>query len=179
MCKRLRSPQFNLELELRESRWQICLVHLNLTVEPDVIFLHAGRDDNDIPLASCMDSIKEHLRDVNVSHRCVSSEKELILARVGLFGGSEGHYSTVCPKHRARLGVKFRPSTKCQHPLHGNRRGKVERGVNLKMAREVKAKWNTVVPVGAGNSLLHFASSCRLIIYRIVVRRVTYLRVDE
>ena len=132
-----------------------------------------------IPLASCMDSIKEHLRDVNVSHRCVSSEKELILARVGLFGGSEGHYSTVCPKHRARLGVRFRPSTKCQHPLHGNRRGKVERGVNLKMAREVKAKWNTVVSVGAGNSLLHFASSCRLIIYRIVVRRVTYLRVDE
>ena len=49
-------------------------------------------------LTSCMDSIKEHLRDVNVSHRCVSSEKELILARVGLFGGSEGHYSTVCPK---------------------------------------------------------------------------------
>ena len=80
---------------------------------------------------------------------------------------------------RTRLGVRFRPSTKCQHPLHGNRRGKVERGVNLKMAREVKAKWNTVVPVGAGNSLLHFASSCRLIIYRIVVRRVTYLRVDE
>ena len=51
-----------------------------------------------IPLTSCMDTIKEHLRDVNVSHRCVSSEKELILARVGLFGDSEGHYSTVCPK---------------------------------------------------------------------------------
>ena len=126
-----------------------------------------------IPLTSCTDTIKEHLRDVNVSHRCVSSEKELILARVGLFEGSEGHYSTVCTKHRTRLGVRLRPSTKCQHPLHGNRRGKVERGVNLKMAREVKAKWNTVVPVGAGNSLLHFASSCRLIIYRIVVRRVT------
>ena len=99
-------------------------------------------------------------------------------SRVGLFG-SEGHYSTVCPKHRARLGVRLTPSTKCQHPLHGNQRGKVERGVNLKMAREVKAKWNTVFPVGAGNSVLHFASSCRLIIYRIVVRRVTYLRVDE
>ena len=68
MCKRLRSPQFNLELELRESRWQICLVHLNLTVEPDVIFLHAGRDDNDIPLASCMDSIKEQLVGVETSH---------------------------------------------------------------------------------------------------------------
>ena len=51
-----------------------------------------------IPLTSCMDTIKEQLRDVNVSHRCVSSEKELILARVGLFGDSEGHYSTVCPK---------------------------------------------------------------------------------
>ena len=62
-----------------------------------------------IPLASCMDSIKEHLRDVNVSHRCVSSEKELILVRVSLFGGSEGHDFTVYPKYRGQLGVRFRP----------------------------------------------------------------------
>lgn len=56
-----------------------------------------------------MDSIKEHLRDVNVSHRCVSSEKELILVRVSLFGGSEGHDFTVYPIYRAQLGVRFRP----------------------------------------------------------------------
>jgi len=56
-----------------------------------------------------MDSIKEHLRDVNVSHRCVSSEKERILVRVSLLGDSEGHNFTVYPKYRAQLGVRFRP----------------------------------------------------------------------
>ena len=29
---------------------------------------------------------KKHLRDVDVSQTCVSSEKKLILARIGLFG---------------------------------------------------------------------------------------------
>jgi len=84
------------------------------------------------------------------------SEKELILARAGLFDDSDGRDFTICPKHRAELGVRFRPSMKCQHPLHGNRRRKVERGINLKMAKEIKAKWNAVVPVGAGNVRSHF-----------------------
>ena len=111
-----------------------------------------------IPLNSCADSVKEHLREVKVSQTCVVSEKELILARVGLFGDSDGRDFTICPKHRAELGVRFRPSTKCQHPLHGNQRRKVERGINLKMAREIKAKWNTVVPVGAGNFRFYYIS---------------------
>ena len=34
----LKSPQFNLTLELIESRCCSCLVHLQLTVEPNVIF---------------------------------------------------------------------------------------------------------------------------------------------
>ena len=104
-----------------------------------------------IPLDSCADSIKEHLRDMKVSQTCVVSEKQLILARVGLFGDFDGRDFTICPKHRAELGVRFRPSTKCQHPLHGNQRRKAERGINLEMAKEIKAKWSTVVPVGSGN----------------------------
>ncbi|CAH3020126.1 unnamed protein product [Porites evermanni] len=102
-----------------------------------------------IPLNSCADVIKEHLRDVDVSQSCVGSEKKLILARVGLFEDDDGRDFTICPKHRAVLGVRFRPSKKCQHPLHGNRKGKGDRGVNLKTAKEIKEKWNTVVPVGA------------------------------
>ena len=89
-----------------------------------------------IPLNSCADSVKEHLRGVKVSQTCVASEKELILARAGLFGDSNGRDFTICPQHRAELGARFKPSIKCQHPLHGNRRGKVERGVNLKMAKK-------------------------------------------
>jgi len=94
---------------------------------------------------------QDHLRKLKGSQTCVASEKELILARAGLFGESDGCDFTICPKHRAELGVRFRPSMKCQHPMHGNRRCKVERGINLKMAKEIKAKWSIVVPIGAGN----------------------------
>ena len=97
-----------------------------------------------VPLTSCIDSIKEYPGDVKVSQTSVASEKELILAHVQLV------YFTICPKHGAELGVRFRPTLKCQHPLHGNQRRKVEKGINFKMAKEIKARWNTVVPVGAG-----------------------------
>ena len=50
----------------------------------------------------------------------------------------------------------------CQHPLYGNQRRQVERGINLKMAKEIKAKWKTVVPVGAGilDCVLHLIRLC-------------------
>ena len=105
-----------------------------------------------LPLSSCSRDITAHLRQISVAKCCVSSEKELILARVGLFG-EDGRDFTICPKHRDELGVKFWTSIKCQHPLHGNRKGKRERGINLRMSKEIKRKWNVVVPVGAGNVL--------------------------
>ena len=61
-----------------------------------------------IPLNSWVYSIKKkHLRDVNVSQTCVSSEKKLILARTGLFGDYEGRNFTICLKYRAQLGVRI------------------------------------------------------------------------
>ena len=54
--------------------------------------------------------LKKKLRDVNVSQTCVSSEKKLILARIGLFGDYEGRDFTMYLKYRAPLGVRFRPS---------------------------------------------------------------------
>ena len=53
---------------------------------------------------------EKHSRDVNVSQTCVSSEKKLILARIGLFGDYEGRDFTMYLKYRAQLGVRFRPS---------------------------------------------------------------------
>ena len=53
---------------------------------------------------------KKHLRDVDVSQTCVSSEMELILARIGLFGDYEGRDFTICLKCCAQLGVRCRPS---------------------------------------------------------------------
>ena len=119
-----------------------------------------------VPLSSCVDSIKEHLRDV--SQTSVASEKEAILARDGFFDDSDGRNFALCPKHRAEFGVRFRPTTKGQHPLHGNQRRKVEREINLKMAKEIKAKWNTVVPGGAGilDCVLHLVKVCYIQILR-------------
>ena len=50
---------------------------------------------------------KKHLRDVGVSQTCVSSEMELILARIGLFGDYEGRDFTMYLKYRAQLGFGF------------------------------------------------------------------------
>jgi len=100
-------------------------------------------------LSACSNNVKPHLRQLKVAQSSVSSEKELILARVGLFD-EDGSDFTICPKHRDELGIKFRASKKCQHPLHGDRKGKPERGINLQMAKNIKTKWNTIVPVGAG-----------------------------
>ena len=49
-----------------------------------------------------------------------------------------------------KLLIKYCPSRKCQHPLHGRRKGKVSRGVNLKMSKEIKETWAVLVPVGSG-----------------------------
>lgn len=89
----------------------------------------SSRGNELLPLSSCCRDISAHLRQISVSHQSVSSERELILARVGLFDES-GRDFTICPKHRDKLAVKFNASIKCQHPLHGNRKGKRERGVS-------------------------------------------------
>ena len=46
----------------------------------------------------------------SVFQTCVSSEKKLILARIGLCGDYEGRDFTICLKYRAQLDVKLRPS---------------------------------------------------------------------
>ena len=99
----------------------------------------SSRGNELLPLSSCSRDVSAHLRQISVSHKSVTSEKELILARVRLFDES-GRDFTICPKHRDKLGVKFNASIKCQHPLHGNRKGKRERGVNLRMSKKIKSK---------------------------------------
>ena len=61
----------------------------------------------------------------------------ILPARMGLFDEG-GHDFTICPKHRDQLGIKFRASI--------NRKEKWERGINLRMSKEIKRKWNVVVP---------------------------------
>ena len=84
----------------------------------------------------------------------VRSEKELILARKGLFYLNEAN-KIVFPKNRAALGAWWTPNLKCHHPLHGSERRKPERGASLQMSREVMVKRNVIVPVGGGMFLIY------------------------
>ena len=101
------------------------------------------------PLTSCKRDIRSHLRTVKVSQTSILSEKDLILAPTGQFN-EDGTNMTICPRHRAEHGMFWPPSRKCAHPLHGNRKGKPERGATLEMSKEIMLKWNTLIPVGAG-----------------------------
>ena len=56
----------------------------------------------------------------------------------------KGEDMVIGPKHRALLGVNYCPSRKYQHPLHSCRTGKVSRGLNLKMLKEIKEMWDAV-----------------------------------
>ena len=64
---------------------------------------------------SCEKDVKSHLRQLKVPQTCVRSEKELILAR-GLFNQDDAD-ETVCPKHRAALGARWRQNLKCHHEI--------------------------------------------------------------
>ena len=45
------------------------------------------------------------MRALQTTQSCVASEREMILACVGLFD-EEGEDMVICPEHRALLGVK-------------------------------------------------------------------------
>ena len=62
---------------------------------------------------------------------------------------------TICPKHRAELGLNFWPSKICCYPDHKGRKGKRShikgsRPVSLNMSKEMKVVKDTSVPVGSG-----------------------------
>ena len=59
---------------------------------------------------------------------------------------------TVCLKYRDLLGLNWRPSRFCLHPLHGSRKGKCDRGVSKKISEEIMKRWKKLVPVGAGKA---------------------------
>lgn len=52
-----------------------------------------------LELSSCADSVEEHVRDVKEARTSVASEKELILARVGLFRDFVGCDFATCLKY--------------------------------------------------------------------------------
>ena len=84
----------------------------------------------------CHKDIRAHLRAVNVSQTSILKEKYLILARSVHFE-EEGLNMVVFPKHRAELGIFWRPERKCTHPLHGVAKGGPKQGRTHKRAKKL------------------------------------------
>lgn len=110
-----------------------------------------------IPIQACNRDLQVYLRNLNLSKTAVQSEGELILLRTGVFDPSCGDNMTVCPRHRETLGLSWRSSRKCAHPLHGARKSSNDRAVTIQISKEILDIWNTFVPFGSCKSM-HFFS---------------------
>ena len=69
---------------------------------------------NFFPLTSCKTDIRSHLGTIKVGQTTNFCE--------------DGANMTICPAYRTGIGTFWRPQRKCVHLLHGNRKGKPERG---------------------------------------------------
>ena len=101
------------------------------------------------PLTSCKKDIRSHLKAIKVGQTSLPTEKYLILARTGHFreNGAWQYVQHTLPNLEYFGGLRKRA-----HPLHGNRKGKPGRGASLAMREEIMARWNTLVPIGAGET---------------------------
>ena len=120
-----------------------------------------------ITLQNCSKDISNHCSHWSFSG--ITTESELILARVGVF--SDGRtltpeLDTICPYHRRELGIGWRRnSTKCCVPQmlsnHGASR-KADRGVSKMVSQRIFETTGKIIPVGSGK--LRFKVICNFYI---------------
>ena len=72
-------------------------------------------------VTSCAKEVRCYLREVKMSETSVSTENALIFVPTGLFSDDVAT-RTICLRHRAELGLMWRPRKKCAHPLHGTKK---------------------------------------------------------
>ena len=72
-------------------------------------------------VTSCAKEVRCYLREVKESETSVSTENALIFVPTGLFSDDVGT-RTICLRHRAELGLLWRPRRKCAHPLRGTKK---------------------------------------------------------
>ena len=120
----------------------------------NILYFHVTRESRNIfpwrLVKKNEKDIRSDLRTAKVSQTRILTEKDLILACTGQFK-EDGINMTMCPRNMACFGDRVENVT-CAHPVHGNRKGKPERGATLGMSKEIMSKWNTFVPVGAGKA---------------------------
>ncbi|XP_046547830.1 uncharacterized protein LOC124257741 [Haliotis rubra] len=104
-------------------------------------------------LGSCCRDISSHLREVNLCGGrqttrapAADSEGSLISYRIGLFRYDPS--MTVCPYHRYRLGIHWRPPRKCVFPLHQGSQLPYK-GVSVDMSETLMNQIRVLVPAGS------------------------------
>ncbi|KAI8493831.1 hypothetical protein Bbelb_281780 [Branchiostoma belcheri] len=114
-----------------------------------------GEGETIIPLTQCTKDISSHLRGLNIPST-TKTEWELILARSGIFSPSNISDMTICPKHRAILGIGWRRSSdKCSVPVqlsnHSRWRGRPKgtRGIGFFQSEKIQELSKELVPVGS------------------------------
>ena len=113
--------------------------------------------------------------DLPISRRVVQLYRSCLTSRIHPFDfiNINKHSRLIISKLLQRSKIIVVEDNKvrreCPHPFYENQRRQIERGINLKMAKEIKAKWNTVVPVGVGilDRVLHLIRFCYVHILRI------------
>ena len=102
-----------------------------------------------LPLTMCKRNIDGHLRTVSLTD--VTSEEELILARIDIFESDDEVLSsyTVCPKHRYQLGGGWHERFCCRFPEHKGKQ-KADRRIGKTQSKWIKEKYRILVPAGSG-----------------------------
>lgn len=124
-----------------------------------------------VPLLSCSRNISSHLKSINVSTSCVSTESELILSRCPVSETLELY--SICPRHRDELGLYWRPVKRCKHPLHGTSARKPDRAINLKVSQEIFSRWNIHLPIGTGKNRVCCLMNYVFILY--IIEKTFYI----
>ena len=98
------------------------------------------------------DDIGGHLINCHLSSECLT-EKELILARAGLFSVTESQIEImcICSRHRHSLGKFWRPLRSCQCPDHKGKSTAVggRHVIGLKLAKEIHSLFGENAAVGS------------------------------
>lgn len=132
-----------------------------------------------IPLMSCSKDIEKHLYALNFFGP--ENEVDLILSRAGMYECSDEKIRsfTVCPRHRATLGISWTRghSTRCRVPQeisgHGKSRAswpKGDRGLGKQESHVILCNTGVFVPPGSGKivkeKIEYLHSLCMFKIYQ-------------
>ena len=108
--------------------------------------------EKSFPLKDCNEDVNAHPVSCYLSKERLT-EKDLILARAGLFLLSEMQIETmsVCPKHKHSLGRFWRPPRSCQYPGHTGKSTSVagRHVIGLNLAREIYTLFGQNAVVGS------------------------------